>query len=618
VNEYVLTLRADSDAPGDGAPITLLKVGNPEPIATHPRGFDTSPFVKNGKEIDLASCLTAEGLLNNARNQFVGTTLWERIVPRDIGTNLRPHVAGSRVYLDLRSDALTAYPWELLRDSDLFLFIDAQMCLGQPVRSPAGHPGDPPETDHPLRVLVVVGNDPEDDKIQADEELVAIEAAAHAKNDEVLLRALRRPLPEDIEEALLNFRPHVFHFIGHGVRPTAEVEPEIYVYGGATNQNDPWGADRIRSVFRQMPPRLVVLNACLTGDAPTASTSLVQAFLGAGCVAVIAMMGEIRGDASHAFSKRFYAELFAGRSVDVAVATARRAVRALATGQGNQVNVPALRSNWPLPRLTVSGDVGTAITMTRSANSGIRRWLKDDFVERWDERWRVWQSVDDKYSRFALINGQEEVGKSELLNTIAATYARHGETVVMVDLGGPSTGDTWRDVLRKIADTAETEGLVADRLKEIAKESGLSGPVIKKFQDELAKCIGFGSLLIVLDGLSDWEPNIVRETLLPELCGPYLLRTALPPVRMIITMREDCRDVWPALPVGWQPIMVGPFRLDEWERAMTHFEAHWKDRVPEAKREDFAELAKAYRKVGAKTGETLQLIRGAAKSLARS
>jgi AraC-like DNA-binding protein len=68
-----------------------------------------------------------------------------------------------------------------------------------------------------LRVLIVVGNDPADDMIQAEDELLAIEAAAQSKNDEVLLRALIRPKPEDIKEALLKFRPHIFHFIGHGV-----------------------------------------------------------------------------------------------------------------------------------------------------------------------------------------------------------------------------------------------------------------------------------------------------------------------------------------------------------------------------------------------------------------
>lgn len=625
MTDYVLTFWADHDTAGDGPPMTLRTVGNDAPIATYDRGFDTAPFVKDSEPIDLGSCLTAEGLLNEARNKFVGTKLWERLTPGDIGTNLKQCPSDSRIYLDPRSHALVAYPWELLRDSVWSLFTDARMCIGHPRRSLGRYSGDPPAMDHPLRVLVVVGDDPTDDKIQAYEELVAIEAAAQSKNDEVLLRALIRPAPGDIQEALLKFRPHVFHFIGHGVRPIADAEPEIYVYGALFGQNDAWGADRIRTVFRLMPPRLVVLNACLTGDAPTASTSLVQSFLDAGCIAVVAMMGEIRADASHAFSKHFYTELFAGNTVDAAVATARREIRDLAIGHGKLANVPELRSNWPLPRLTVRGDIETAITMTKSASLDVRRWLSEDFVVRWDERWRVWQSLDGTHSRLALVSGREQAGKTALLNTVAATCARHGESVIMVDLGGKKTGNSWRDVLQRIASAVDAEGLPPNRLMAIAEEDGQSSPVIKNFQDELARCVGFGSsLLIVLDGLSDWEKNIVRGTLLPELCGPYLLPTAMASVRaasgdvrMLLAIREDWSDVWQAPPFGWQPIEVGDF-LDEWDRALTHFVAHWKDLVPAAKRADFDDAVAWCRTKGAKTGTTLQAIRVIADSFRRA
>ncbi|WP_082506734.1 CHAT domain-containing protein [Arthrobacter sp. Leaf337] len=620
MTDYILTLRAHDDAAGDDPPITLRELGRADPIATHDSGFDTTkPFLEDGVPIDLASCLTAAGLLNKPRNEFVGTSLWERITPGEIGCKLKPHPTNSRLYLDLRSHALAAYPWELLRHSVWVLSTDTRMCIGQPGRSAKEYSGDPPAMDHPLRVLVVMGNDPADKKIQAEEELVAIEAAAQTKNDEVLLRALIRPTPADIEEALLKFRPHVLHFIGHGVRPAANVEPEIYVYGTLTRQNEAWGADRIRGVFRQMPPRLVVLNACLTGDAPTASTSLVEAFLDAGCIAVIAMMGEIRGDSSLAFSKRFYAELFAGTTVDAAVATARHEVRNLAIGQGAQPNAPALRSNWPLPRLTVRGNIETAITMTKSNSHAVRRWLIDDFVVRWDERWRVWQLLDSTDTRLALVSGQEQAGKTELLNTLAEICARHGESVIRVDLSGKTTGNSWHDVLTKIATEIDAEGLPSNRLKEIALEEGMSGPVIKNFRDELARCVGQGnSLLLVLDGLSDWQDNIVRDTLLPELFVPYLMPalggTVAPiggDVRILLATSKDWSDAWQARarPFGWQPIEIGPFPADEWDRAITHFTTHWISQVPEGNHESFRTMMELLR-TGKKNGYTLNLIRG--------
>jgi hypothetical protein len=628
MTDYVLTVRADHDAAGNDPPMMLRRVDEASPIAVHAAGFDTGPFVMGGETIDLDSCLTAEGLLDGARNKFVGATLWERLTLGDIGIQLRKVVGSSRIYLDLRSHDLLAYPWELLRDSDWFLFTDAQICIGDPQSSQEGFAGVPPAMDHPLRIMVVVGEDPENEmanKIQADEELIAIEAAAQSRNDEVLLKALIRPVPGDMQEALQRFRPHIFHFIGHGAPSADGGQPEVYVYSAVSRQNDPWGADRIRGVFRQTPPRLVVLNACLTGTAPTASTSLVKAFLDAGSLAVVAMMGEIRGDASLVFSRRFYTELIEHGGLDAAVATARREVRDLATGQGDQANVPALQSNWPLPRLTVRGDVEKTITMTRAGNRGVRRWLRDDFVVRWDERWRVWQSLDGKTSRLALVRGESNAGKTELVNTIAAICARQGETVIKVDLGGKITGNSWRDVLQVITDQAAAEGLPADRLKVAAKAPGRSGPVIRGFQEALAASVGAGgSLLLVLDGLSDWEPNLVRNTLLPELCGPYLLPS--PPaavdsgpapsgnVRMLLAIREDWSDVWQARPAGWQPVEVGEF-LDEWDRAITHFEAHWISRVTEDRRANFRNVVKSYRTDGTRSGRTLQLIRWTAESM---
>jgi hypothetical protein len=612
VDEYVLTLRADDDASADGAGMALSRVGELEPCATHAEGFDTSPFIMDGQEIDPASCLSADGLLNDTQNEFVGGLLWQRLTPGDIGTELNRNLHRSRIYLDLRSDALTAYPWELLCNSGWSLFVVAQMCLGRPDRSATPGPaGDPPAADFPLRVLVVVGTDPDDDTIRANEELVAIEAEAHARNTEVLMQALIRPQPEDIEDKLNKFQPHVFHFIGHGDRQAPQSDPEIYVYAAETRQNDVWQANRIRDVFRRSPPGLVVLNACLTGGAPTASTSLVRAFLDAGSTAVIAMMGEIRSDASHEFGRRFYRALFSGDEVNAALAQARGALRNTATGQGSNAHLRALRSNWPLPRLTVRGDVEQAVHMI-PAGQGLRRWLKEDFVLRWDERWDIWKSMDGTYSRLALVSGRKDAGKSELLNTIAETAARHGERVIMVNFGGPTTGNSWRDVLQRIADAAADEGLPASELRRIAAEDqdAESGKVIRHFQDELAQCAGPGGLLVVLDGLSEWMDELVRDTLLPYLCGPYLENTAKPPVRMMIALGEQYGDVvWRSRPYEWKPIEVGNFRDDDWQRAMTHFSAYWTNQVAEPRRDWIRDMASQFTRSGPRDGIAFDTLR---------
>jgi hypothetical protein len=128
--------------------------------------------------------------------------------------------------------------------------------------------------------------------------------------------------------------------------------------------------------------------------------------------------------------------------------------------------------------------------------------------------------------------------------------------------------------------------------------------------------------MVVLDGLSEWLADLVEKTLLPELCGPYLLKTAKPPVRMMITMREDYHDAWERLPdtwrslrETWEPIQVGQFLDDEWNRALTHFIAHWTKKVAEPKREKFQGVAKNAGLAVNKDGSGFEALRSLAHAM---
>ncbi|MFE5409418.1 CHAT domain-containing protein [Microbacterium sp. NPDC056569] len=582
-------------------------------IASNHDGFDTSPLEHEGVQVVPSEVLSRESLLNSPLLEYVGDTLWERLTPGAIGAAVEARIGDSRIYLDLRSKALNDYPWELLRHDGFDLFLGAaKICLGVPRAARGPLAGTPPELEHPLRVLVVIGNDPEDDLIKAEEELFKIEAAAHLKNEEILLKTLLRPNPEDVQHALAGFRPHVLHFIGHGGVVGEGAGPDFRVYAAATGQNDVWTAGRIRNVVREAPPRLVVLNACSTGLAPTASASLVEAFLDAGCIAVIAMLGDIRADSSHALSARFYRSLFEGQSIDQALMSARLTVKELAAGQETD-SIAELHSNWPLPRLTARGDVGAVITVEPLPGFA-RRWLREDYVARWDERWNAWRAMDGTNSYLALVTGNADVGKSALLNAIADIGARHGDCVIKVDVSRSvaPTGSSWRDVLVRIAQAAKAEHLT-DELEEIASQPGESGPVIAAFQAKLAAAVGEGRLLIVLDGLSDWEENVVDDILLQQLCGPYLTgSTAASPIRMILATDKG----WEVLkgPQGWTRTAVGPFPEEEWARAVMHVEAYWKSRLPVAQHEGVDRFAAAAR-ISPRTGKSLGLLRDGALNL---
>jgi hypothetical protein len=351
----------------------------------------------------------------------------------------------------------------------------------------------------------------------------------------------------------------------------------------------------------------------------------VGAFVDAGCIAVVAMLGEILGTASVAFSERFYQELFKGTPVDTAAALAR--VSVTIAGTDNEMT-----SNWALPRLTVHGDADTAVTLTRATRpgAGSTTWLKDDFVTRWDQRWHAWTTMDGSLkgdqgteSRLVVLSGPKDAGKSELLNTLAEVRARAGDTVLYVALSGERTGG-WRDVLERIAEQAVEVGLDAAALHSVATSGGTSAQVIPQFLAHLETLCRPGAVeldpvLVVLDGLSDWAVDEVRLTLLPKLCWPLLRYPPQSRLRMMISLRDELiDDTWDTRPADWQPVPVGDFALDEWERAVEHLRDHWLSRISLSKpdrSDSFRLIAEAYRAVP--FAERLGSLRSLAKVILR-
>jgi CHAT domain-containing protein len=608
MSDYILSVWQAGDHPPDGGALLRLSEMGGGLVAEHAAGFDTSAFRHNGVVIDPEGSLSAAGLMDVPRRESVGDSLWARLTPGPIGPALTRVAGTARIYLDLRSAELKRYPWELLRlgGRDIFTAANARWCLGHPERTRPFGAGDPPPAEHPLRVLVVLGNRPDDRNIRARQELMLIEREAHRHNTDVLLKTLFYPAAADIETALEKFRPHVFHFIGHGGSDGTE-PAQIYVYSSEAGISEPWSASRVQTVFSQAPPRIVVLNACLTAHTPTQATSLADAFTNAGCIATVAMLGEILGSASEAFSERLYQELFAGQPIDTATTRARLEVGAIA---GGDQSAAQLRSNWPLPRVTVNGDADTAVTMLHATRPGATTWLQADFVTRWDERWRAWKTMDGSLkgdrgteSRLVVLSGDKDAGKRELLNTLAEVRARAGDAVLYVDLSGGRTG-SWRDLLERIADQAAQVGFDAAALQAVAASAGTSAEVIPEFLAHLESLQRHGAdagepLLIVLDGLSDWAADEVRNTVLPKLCWPLVQASPHSRLRMMISLRDGIiDDTWGARPLGWTPVTVGDFDVDEWERAVEHFRDHWleqiRDRKP-AKVGDYSRAADVYR-----------------------
>ena len=232
---------------------------------------------------------------------------------------------GLRVRLSFDDPALAAFPWEFLHDpeEESFLAVSAQTPLVRYV--PLRGPLRPLAVSLPLRVLVAIADPSDLETLDVDRERNLIEEALaeqQAQRNAQLL-VVEGATTAKINDAMKSFRPHIFHFIGHGLL----AEEQAYLA-----LEDDEGKARLitEREFSQIftgvnETRLVVLNACQS--AATSSTSplvgLAPRLLQRQLSAVVAMQQPMTDQAALIFSRSFYRSLALGAPVDGAVSTVR-------------------------------------------------------------------------------------------------------------------------------------------------------------------------------------------------------------------------------------------------------------------------------------------------------
>ncbi|RLT34456.1 MAG: CHAT domain-containing protein [Chloroflexi bacterium] len=265
--------------------------------------------------VQLGDYLFAE-LLNDA-------SLLERY-RTSLGT-VRGQGKGLRVRLSFDDPGLAAYPWEFLHDpeEDGFLAIAAQTALVRYV--PMRGPVRPLAMSLPLRVLVAIAAPSDLDALDVRRERRLIEDALAEQQAQrnIQLLVVERATTAKINDAMKTFRPHVFHFIGHGVYADEQVYLAL---------EDDEGTARLISerefseIFASVnETRLAVLNACQSAN--TSSTvplvGLAPKLLQRQLSAVVAMQQPFTDQAALVFSRSFYRSLALGAPVDGAVSVAR-------------------------------------------------------------------------------------------------------------------------------------------------------------------------------------------------------------------------------------------------------------------------------------------------------
>lgn len=516
-----------------------------------------------------------------------------------------------RTILRIASPELRSLPWELMRDEwDTTFFTNPNAPV---VHWSAMPPASQiPLQKWPLRVLVVVGSAANDESISAEEEVHGLEDALRNFGRLVELNVRWRPSLEELRAEFVNdFRPHVFHFIGHGrtVGGSTFLRFDLPAPVGGIKVDGRWDMDAIRLLVQEWAPRLVFLNACRTDDPLKVeeTVALTEAFA-TRVPAVIGMRGNVRGEVAAAFSREFYRVFAFDKPVDVAFAKARLAAAA---------GFPMDRRDWILPRLTLSVDPDAVLPMQprpleaeRIKIEQIEEFLAlPRFVNRSKERLKLCNRLDpldsdpiDKETRYQdliVISGESEVGKSELLRYALAGCKLRGWQVAYVTMGD-GIARSFVNTLRLIRGDPSITGLARstldpaafsefnhqlNHLEELAKNrlpempagvideidpkreipAELKAAVAPKLAESLAlalqRAAGGSPLVVALDQVEIEKSDCVTF-LIPHFLKP-LAERFWPPLRLLLVLRKDQFTSYGLETLAPDPIGVEKFAPEE-------------------------------------------------------
>lgn len=249
--------------------------------------------------------------------------------------------AGRRLRLQLTFTAeeedLISLPWEFLycQDPKSGDFLATRVDLMLARFFPIGQNRQLLKPDSgPLKILVGVSRPEGLETIVAQPVIEAIENLAQVNGEErpaapIVVSVLKQPNTDSFVKALADFKPHIFHFIGHGRFANKKAQ----IAFTQVNSNQVFWCDDAQLVkcFQrtQAFPRLVFLQMCEGGEtgvnrmALTSFTGFAPRLLSAEIPAVIAMKYVIRNGDAIKFSQTFYHELAQGKPIDEAVQLGR-------------------------------------------------------------------------------------------------------------------------------------------------------------------------------------------------------------------------------------------------------------------------------------------------------
>ncbi|HLL47041.1 MAG TPA: CHAT domain-containing protein [Longimicrobiaceae bacterium] len=337
--EVTLEVKEDS---GTGACRVVLKVaGLPET-----EGVTGVDF---GKILELSGSVAMSGLneppLAEAARQSVrpmpafseqvealGRYLFETLLPKPVQERLMQLLAtrGLRIQWSTHGDPrVTRIPLEALFVPDMHMFpaLTRRHSVVRYIPSAvpsAVHPAAP------LRMLAVFSNPLKTAVLNVGAEAEVLRKALEpvTRDGRVVLQVLREEeaTRERLQEAMRAFRPHVFHFVGHGEYLVERDKGALLLH----SPDGPYAMpdEFVVTLLHDGGIQLALLNACDTGrTSPKNAISGIAALLvHRGVPAVVATHRAVMDDTAILFAREFYRTFADGHPLEHAVTEARKAL----------------------------------------------------------------------------------------------------------------------------------------------------------------------------------------------------------------------------------------------------------------------------------------------------
>jgi hypothetical protein len=235
------------------------------------------------------------------------------------------------------------------------------------------------------KVLFLASNPLEQNRLALDEEVRAVTAQIRSADHRDALELVSgwAVRPDDLQQLLLQHKPHVVHFSGHGTRdePRGVTPPssltsgrdmtisrvgpvEQFVLVGEGGQAQPMSKAALADLFSVLRDNvhLVLLNACHSEPIAKALAEVIPCTIG--------MSGAISDDAAIAFASAFYRALGFGRNIQEAFDLGKIALMNLQVPADHQ---PRLFSRKGAPDPAKLVLIGSAIAPSRASTGGADR-----------------------------------------------------------------------------------------------------------------------------------------------------------------------------------------------------------------------------------------------------